>query len=149
MDINKAYIYEQLNYIHTHKGIDVQPYINMMIGKNEIPYEVIVFVNKHIPIESLSTYNAIYNKRKNSPLFRNIVNPELPIEEKAIVLSSLLTQSLIGAKHAKKENFIDSVNVEIIFKALQKYIYDNDENAVNDSFEVYQIIFQTLFPRKK
>lgn len=149
MNINKAYVYEKLDFIHKNNNIDVQPYIDMMVGQEEIPYKVIVFINKYIPIERFGTYNAIYNKRKNSPLFRNIVNANLPISEKAIVLSSLLTQSLIGMKHSNnKEDIIDAINVDVLFKAIQKYIYNNDENAVDEAFDAYQIIFRTLFPKK-
>lgn len=149
--INKAYIYEQLNTIHSNKHIDIQPYIDMMIGKEEIPYEVVVFINKHIPIDKLTTYNNIYEKRKKNRLFRNIVNNNLPVEERAIVLSSLLNQSLIGIKHANKEDknsIIDAVNIDLIFRALEKYIYENDENIVNEVFDTFQLIFKTLFPKK-
>ena len=148
-DIDKAYIYEQLNNIHKDKNINIQPYIDMMIGKEEIPYEVIVFINRHAPIDKLLTYNNIYNKRKKSRLFRNIVNDALPIEERAIVLSSLLSQSLIGMKHVKndKDAIIDAMNVDIIFKALEKYIYEKDENIVNEVFEIFHIIFKTLYKK--
>lgn len=149
--INKAYIYEQLNTIHRNKHIDIQPYIDLMIGKEEIPYEVVVFINKHIPIDKLTTYNNIYEKRKKNRLFRNIVNDNLPVEERAIVLSSLLNQSLIGIKHSNKEDknsIIDAVNIDLIFRALEKYIYENDENIINEVFDTFQLIFKTLFPKK-
>lgn len=149
MIINKAYIYEKLDKIHKDKNIDVQNYIDLMVGKDEIPYEVVVFINKHEPIEKFATYNAIHNKRRESRLFRNIMNTTLPVEEKAIILSSLLTQSLIGIKHSdNKEDIIDALNVDMLFKALEKYIYDEDIDAVNDTFDIYQVIFKTLFPKK-
>lgn len=150
--INKAYIYERLAAIQNEKHINTQPYIDMMIGQEEIPYKVVVFINRHAPIENFRTYNSIYDKRRKSPLFRNLLNANLPIEEKAIVLSSLLSQSLISMKHAKEEHkdaFIDTVNIDLIFKALSKYMYENDTNIIDETFETFHIIFKTLFAKKR
>ena len=76
---------------------------------------------------------------------------DLPVSEKAIILSSLLTQSLIGAKHsaeADKDALIDAVNVDLILDTLSAYIYEHDNHIVEDTFDAFQIIFKTLFPRK-
>lgn len=148
--IDKSFIYEQLNKIHKEKHIDVAPYFALMVGKNEIPYEVVVFINKHTPIDSLSTYNKIYEKRKRSPLFKNIIDEELPIEEKAIVLSSLLTQSLIGIKHADKEfrdAILDTMNVNIILDAISQYMNDENEEIIQEVSKMYCTIFKALFNR--
>lgn len=150
-NITKAYVYKSLNNISKQHSIDVSKYIRLMVGADTIPYEVIVFINKYEPIEKLITYNEIYNKRRNSPLFRNIVRSDNSESEKAIILSSLLTQSLISIKHCQdednKEEVIDAINVDVIMNALQNYIHNNDTDALNDTFETFQIIFKTLFPK--
>jgi len=149
-EINKAYIYEQLDIIHREKKLDTSSYISKMIGREDIPYEVIVFVNKHLPIEKFVTYNEIYNKRRNSPLFRNLVDINLPIEEQAIVLSSLLTQSLIGIKHIHSEDrssIVDAINVDVILNALSQYIHSYNTDIITEVFRMYQTIFKTLFPK--
>lgn len=148
--INKAFIYEQLNKIHEEKHIDIAPYIVQMVGNSEIPYEVIVFINKHLPISNFSTYNNIYDKRKKSPLFKNIISENLPTEEKAIVLSSLLTQSLIGVKHAnieERESILDMMNVDVLLDALARYMNTNDDAVIDEVFDMYKTIFRTLFNR--
>ncbi len=148
-DINKSYIYKQLNQIRDTYNIDVSKYITSMIGNNEIPYETLVFVNKYIPIELLTTYNKIFEKRRKSPLFRNIVKKDNTVEEKAIILSSLLTQSLICKKKLSnvESDAVDGINADVIISALHDYIYNNNDKVVIDLFETYQIIFKTLFPK--
>ena len=71
--VNKSYIYKQLNTIHDKYKVDINEYVAKMIRSNEIPYEVITFVNTYTPINELRTYNEIRNKRNNSNLFRNIL----------------------------------------------------------------------------
>lgn len=150
-EINKAFIYRMLNEIHS-TGVDVTNYRAMLVGANDIPYELITFINKHRPIEKLRTYNEIYSKRRNSPLFRNLMKMNLPVDEKAIILSSLLTQSLIGAKHAEddeqRDSMIDAINIEMIITSLMSYINEHDSSLVSDTFDTFQHIFRTLFPRK-
>ena len=146
--ITKAYIYEQLTNIHRSENIDIQPYIDLMIGRDDIPYEVIVFVNKHVPLPIFSVYNSIYDKRKKSRLYRNILNNALITEEKAIVLSSILTQVLIDKKHNRSkhvEYLNEGVDCDMIIDALQSYMYDNDDTKVLKAFEVLQTIFRALF----
>ena len=147
--INKAFIYRMLNEIHS-TGLDVSKYRALLVGTDEIPYEVVIFINKYRPLDKLKTYNEIYSKRRNSPLFRNLMKMDLPTYEKAIILSSLLTQSLIGAKHASEEDaeeVIDAINVDMIMNALNKYINDHDGSYVDNAFDTFQHIFRTLFPR--
>lgn len=148
-NIDKSYIYDKLNKISINENIDIAPYVEMMLGSDEIPYEVVVFVNKHIPIEKFTTYNEIYKKRNNSNLFRNLVRKNITVEEKAIVLSSLLTQTLISLKHSNsnKEDLIDALNVSLLMNTLSSYLYDNDSDAVNNLYDMFQIIFKTLFPK--
>lgn len=148
-NIDKSYIYDKLNKIATTEDIDISKYFDLMIGNDEIPYEVVVFVNKHIPIERFITYNEIYKKRNNSTLFRNLVRKNITVEEKAIVLSSLLTQSLISLKHCSdnREEMIEALNVDLIISTLSEYLHNGNEDVVNKLYSVFQLIFKTLFPR--
>ena len=149
-EINKAFVYRTLNELSS-EGFDVSPYRALLVGAHDIPYEVIIFINKHKPLDKLTTYNKIYNKRRSSNLFRNLMKEDLSIEEKAITLSSLLTQSLIGAKHSAQEDrdeLIDSINVDLIVSALVEYIDNHNTALIDDAFGTFQCIFRTLFPRK-
>lgn len=148
--ITKPYIYKMLHQISEEQSIDVGKYISMTVGCNDIPYEAIVFVNKYTPLDQLSTYNAIYEKRNKSRLFRNIVKDNLSIEDKAVVLSSILNQSLINIKHRDalpREDLVNAVNVELILNALNRYMFESYDEDVADCFEMFRIIFKTLFPK--
>lgn len=150
--ITKSEVYRILGDLKK-QGNDVSEYLSMMYGCENIPYEVIVFINNKQPLDKLVTYNQIYNKRRNSPLFRNIMKMDNTVEEKAIILSSLLTQSLIGAKHTNKDadklEVIDALNVNTLISALSDYANSGNEDSILDTFDTYQLIFKTLFPRNK
>lgn len=148
--VTKPYIYKLLNQIRAEKQLDVADLVAKVVSSNQIPYEAVVFINKYIPIEQLTTYNAIYDKRNRSRLFRNIVKDDLSTADKAIVLSSILNQCLISIK---KENIVDranlmaAVNIEIILNALNSYMFAETDEEVNDCFEMFRTIFKTLYPR--
>ena len=75
----------------------------------------------------------------------------LPTTEKAIVLSSLLTQCLISIKHnstGSNMEAIDSINVDLIIDTLYNYMANEDNSRVDEIFEMYQIMFKTLFPKE-
>lgn len=148
--VTKPYIYKLLDQIRAEKQLDVSSYVSAVVASENIPYEVIVFVNKHIPIDQLTTYNAIYNKRNNSRLFRNIVKDNLSVEDKAIVLSSILNQSLISIKHdttLEKNYLTTAVNIKLILDALDSYMFDDNIAVIEECFEMFRTIFKTLFPR--
>lgn len=150
-EITKSYLYNKLREINQSKNIDVSNLVVKTMLSDEVPYEVIVFVNKHSPIDMFVTYNEIYKKRRNSPLFRNIVSKDNTIEEKAIILSSLLTQSFIGIKHSKedREAIANSINVDMIMEALNSYIYEGNTIKLEEAFDTFQVIFTTLFPKNR
>lgn len=152
-ELSKSFIYSQLHKIHKEKNINVDDYIMQLMGSDIVPYTVIVFVNKYYPIANLAMYNEIFNKRhRKSPLFKNLMKTNLPVSEKAIVLSSLLTQCLISIKHSSTESnmeAIDSINVDLIIDTLYNYMTHQDIDRVNEIFEMYQIMFKTLFPRSE
>lgn len=151
IQLTKSAVYKQLAEIgHTH-NVDISHWLSMLIGSTDIPYEVIVFINKYQPISELTTYNAVYNKRNKSRLFRNIVSDSLSVPEQAVVLSSLLTQCLISAsKHqTESEQLIDAVNTDLIMRTLTAYITENNEENVQRVFQMYRTIFKTLFPKTR
>ena len=149
--LTKSAIYKQLTEIGHTNNIDISHWLSMLVGSTDIPYEVIVFINKYQPISELTTYNAVYNKRNKSRLFRNIVSDSLSIPEQAVVLSSLLTQCLISAsKHqTASEQLIDAVNTDLIMRTLTAYITENNEQNIQRVFQMYRTIFKTLFPKTR
>ena len=151
-ELSKSFIYSQLYRINNEKQINIDEYVSQMVGSDSIPYTVIVFVNKYYPIANLAMYNEIYNKRhRKSPIFKNLMKKNLPTAEKAIVLSSLLTQCLISIKHnniGSNMEAIDSINVDLIIDTLYNYMTNGDNSRVDEIFEMYQIMFKTLFPKE-
>lgn len=148
--MTKPYIYKLLNQIRAEKQLDVADLVAKVVSSEHIPYEAVVFVNKYVPLDQLTTYNAIYNKRNRSRLFRNIVKDDLSTADKAIVLSSILNQCLISIK---KEDNIDradlmtAVNIDIILNALNSYMFEETNSEVDDCFDMFRTIFKTLYPR--
>jgi len=150
--IDKNLAYASLTQIKENKNININKYINEMAGKETIPYNVLTFINKHYPIEQLEVYNKIYNSRKNNPLYKNLVNENLAIEEMIISLNSLLTQTFIKSKDCvnkgKKEDakiYFDIMNSNIILESLQDYINNNNEELLKETFYMVREVFKKLY----
>jgi len=150
--VDKNLAYAKLTEIKELKNININRYINEIAGKETVPYKVITFINKHHPIEQLEVYNKIYNSRKNNPLYKNLVNEELPLEEMIISLNSLLTQTFIKSKECiNKGNqedaklYFDIMNSNIILESLQDYITNNNEERLKETFYMVREVFKKLY----
>ena len=133
------------------KGINISEEMRRVLVNDEIKYETIIFINKYRPIDELFTYNKIYEKRKNNPLFKNLVNENLPVEEKAIALSSFQTQALIRIKELKKQGkdaeakiYGETMQIDDVSNALSEYARGNTELVEKISIEIRDT-FKKLF----
>lgn len=148
MEIDKSLIYSKLFDIQDNYNIDISKYIEMIAGSESIPSDILIFINKYYPISQLETYNQIYNRRNSSPLYKNLVNENLPLEERAIALTSLLTQVMIAGKsftdNDEKLWYYDLMNVKLISDAIYNYSIGNDEN-LNNVFNMIRDVFKKLF----
>ena len=154
--ITKSSAYAYLNRIKTESNgsVNISPYMHKVASNEIVPTDVLIFINKHIDLPQLYTYNEIYRRRagqNKSPLFKNIMNETLDDENKAIVMSSILTQTFIHTKQLIKENKQDDVveyaelmNVPAITEALNDYARGN-ATKLNEVFYETREVFVRLF----
>lgn len=149
--IDKSFCYNNLLKIK-ESGINVDNYIGLLSQSDQVPYSIIVFINHHIPIEQLSVFNSIYNKRKRNPLYKQLTREANNDIEKSIALSSFLTQGLIAAKRfAKQDKWKDYeiqlqlINADVITKALSEFIEQNNNKQLLEVFNQIRETFIKLF----
>lgn len=150
--ISKSKVYAELKHIKDNYGIDIQNQMKLVAFNATIPIETIIFINKYRPIEQFYTYNKIYENRRKNPLYKNLVNENLNDYEKAIALSSLVTQTFIHNKNMVRENkddnvrefYIDSMNLDVILDALSSYGKGETEK-LNEVFFMTRDVFKRLF----
>lgn len=151
--ITKPKVYMALNYIKENHDINVTPYIHKTADSDNIPAEVIVFINKYLPIEQFYTYNKVYENRRKNPLYKNLVNENATNEEMAIALSSLVTQIMIHNKELVKESrtddtkqFFNAMNTQVILNALRDYAIGRPEKLV-ETFNSTREVFKKLYKK--
>ena len=149
--IDKSYAYATLREIKDSKGIDVSKYVREVASNDSVPYSTIIFMNRHKGFPQLDTYNKIYERRRSNPLYKNLVNEKLPIEDKAIALSSFMTQTLIHMKELRNNNQYDEMfdyaeimNLGLVANALEEYGV-GDTNPLNEAFDQVRQMFKMLF----
>lgn len=154
--LNKNSAYAYLNRIKNESNgeINVSPYFQRVANSETVPYEVLVFINKHIGLPQLYTYNEIYRRRhgnKKNPLYKNLMNENLADEEKATALCSLLTQTFIHIRELTKEGkgediqeYANIMNVKEITEALNEFA-DGDTNKLNEVFMDVRNILRHLY----
>lgn len=149
--ITKNTAYARLAEIKEKYDVNISPYMHRIAESENVPYDVLIFINKYESIPQLEVYNHIYNNRKKNPLYKNLVNENLPIEEKAIALSSLLTQTLIKTKFSVRENRQDEVkeyselmNLDRITESLMQYV-NGDSTMLEGTFSDVRDIFKQLY----
>lgn len=151
LDKNRAYAY--LNRIKTESNgeINVSRYMHKVAESNGVPTDVLIFINKHIGLPQLFTYNEIYDRRRTSPLYKNLVNENLDNENMAIALTSLLTQTFIHTRQLVRENrsedvkeYAELMNVKAITEALNDYA-SGDPRKMNKVFLETREVFKSLF----
>lgn len=151
--ITKPKVYMALNYIKENHNINVTPYIHKTAESESIPAEVIVFINKYLPIEQFYTYNKVYENRRKNPLYKNLVNENATEYEMAIALSSLVTQIMIHNKELLKESrtddtnqFFNAMNTQKILLALRDYTIGRPENLI-ETFNSTRDVFKKLYKK--
>ena len=81
-------------------------------------------------LQIYNTYNTIYDSRNKNPLYRNLKNANLKINELAIALSSLVTKILISCSKIQDTEerllFATAMNVNELNNAITKYALTDD-----------------------
>lgn len=149
--ITKSKAYADLKYIKENFNVDTTNQLKAVALNETIPVETIIFINKYKPLEQFYTYNKVYENRRKNPLYKNLVNENLPTAEKAIALSSFITQAMIHNKELLKENkeddaqlFLGVMNIENIAEAINDYVKGNDEKLL-EAFDETRNVFKNLF----
>lgn len=112
------------------KGINISKYTNTLFKTQELPLDVIKFINDNRQLDVLAFYELLrknYNKKK-SPLYKNIVTETLKDPQDVIViLSALALQiSLFANKLEDNKLFLKHSRVIEITEALNNYYKNYD-----------------------
>lgn len=145
--ITKSTAYSKLKEIK-ESGIDTNKYLRDLVNSDSVPYNVLIFINKYSPIEQLYTYNKIHENRRKNPLYKNIVNENAEVEDMALALSSILTQTLIHAKDLSeiyRTEYYSIMNTDLILEALSSYTINNDSKKLTEIFLGIRDVFKNLY----
>lgn len=152
--LTKQDILNKLYEIAEKEGVDFTKEVQRTIRNEVVPMEVIKILNKYdksfLPI--YDTYNTVYLKRFNNPLYRNLRNPYIEVNEAAIALSSLVTKMLISISKMPEEDitlFSTVMNIQGINEALTKYAVDRDEEDIMEQHRQVRELLELLFLEDK
>ena len=112
------------------KGINISKYTSALFKTQELPLDVIKFINDNRQLDVLAFYELLrknYNKKKSS-LYKNIVTETLKDPQDVIViLSALASQlSLFANKLEDNKLFLKHSRVIEITEALNNYYKNYD-----------------------
>lgn len=150
MQITKKDVIQKLYDIEENNNVKVGRLVQKTVRNEIIPIEVIKFINKYDKsfLQIYDTYNTIYNSRNRNPLYRNLRNKNLDIEEMAIAMSSLVTKILISRSmmsEEDKEIFCKAMNIDKINNSLTTYSLTGDYsqmlNCFNDVNELLHLLY--------
>ena len=135
--------------ISKSENISVDEQIDSIDYYGCVTQSVLLFINKYRPLEQLATYNHIYNNRRKNPLYGNLVNERLPVEERAIALSSYVTQVFIHSKNLIRDNkaedseyYLKEISqLDVVTNALMRYAKYNDIDELNRVFMMMRDVF--------
>lgn len=152
--LTKQDILNKLYEIAEKEGLDFTKEVQRTIRNEVVPMEVIKILNKYdksfLPI--YDTYNTVYLKRFNNPLYRNLRNPYIDVNEAAIALSSLVTKMLISISKMPEEDivlFSTVMNIQGINEALTKYAINRDEEDIMEQHKQVRELLELLFLEDK
>ena len=150
MQITKKDIIQKLYDIEENNKVKVGRLVQKTVRNEIIPIEVIKFINKYDKsfLQIYDTYNTIYNSRNRNPLYRNLRNKNLDIEEMAIAMSSLVTKILISRSmmfDEDKDLFCKAMNIGKINNSLTQYALTGDYSEMlkcfNDVNELLHLLY--------
>lgn len=147
MQITKKDIIQKLYEIEENTELKLGREVQKVVRSENIPIDVIKLINKYDKnfLQIYDTYNTIYLSRNKNPLYRNLRNPNLNIEEVAIAISSLVTKILISCSKIgdikEKNTFANAMNVDRINQALTKYaLYGQTEELLDNAKQVRELL---------
>lgn len=152
--LTKQDILNKLYEIAEKENLDFTREVQKTIRNEVVPMEVIKILNKYdktfLPI--YDTYNTVYLKRFNNPLYRNLRNPYISESEAAIALSSLVTKMLISISKMPENDikiFSTAMNIQGINEALTNYAIDKDIEGIMEQHRQVRELLELLFLEDK
>lgn len=150
MQITKKDIIQKLYDIEKTNNVKVGRLIQKTVRNEIIPMEVIKFINKYDKsfLQIYDTYNTIYKSKNKNPLYRNLRNKNLDIQEMAIAMSSLVTKILISRSimnEEDKEIFCKAMNIEEINNSLTEYSLTGDYSQMLECFRQVNELLHLLY----
>ena len=151
MQITKKDIIQKLYEIEEKTDLKLGREVQKVVRNENIPVDIIKLINKYDKefLQIYDTYNTIYNSRNKNPLYRNLRNPNLVVEEVAIALSSLVTKILISCSKIQDENekkvFANAMNIEQLNSALTKYALLGDTTDLLENAKQVRELLEMLY----
>lgn len=151
MQITKKEIIQKLYDIEEKEDLKLGREVQKVIRNEIIPVEIIKLINKYDKgfLQIYDTYNTIYNSRNKNPLYRNLRNKDLEIEELAIALSSLVTKILISCSKIEDEEekkiFAKAMNIDRINNALTDFGLNRDSSKLLECGKEVRELLQILY----
>lgn len=143
--LTKQDILNKLYEIAEEENLDFTREVQKTIRNEIVPMEVIKILNKYdkkfIPI--YDTYNTIYLSRHKNPLYRNLRNKYIEVEEAAIAISSLVTKILISISKMPEQDrklFATAMNVKGLNEAVIEYTTGNTESIMEQHSQVRELL---------
>lgn len=147
MQITKKDIIQKLYEIEENTDLKLGREVQKVVRSEVIPIEIIKLINNYDKefLRIYDTYNTIYLSRNKNPLYRNLRNSNLIIEEKAIALSSLVTKILISSSKIEEESerqiFANAMMVDKINLALTNYsMFGREEELLDITSQVRELL---------
>ena len=147
MVITKKDIIQKLYDIEERENLKLGREVQRVVRSEIIPIDVISFINRYDKefLQIYDTYNVIYLSKNKNPLYRNLRNKDLSIEELAIAISSLVTKILISCSKIKNENekklFAQAMNIDRLNNSLTQYaMYGESEDLLQCAKEVRELL---------
>lgn len=151
--LTKQDILNKLYEIAEKENLDFTREVQKTIRNEIVPMEVIKILNKYdksfLPV--YDTYNTIYLSRSRNPLYRNLRNKYIEVEEAAIAISSLVTKILISISKMPEEDktlFAMIMNVEGLNEAITEYSKGNKDLIMEQHSQVRELL-ELLFLEDK
>lgn len=151
--LTKQDILNKLYEIAEKENLDFTREVQKTIRNEIVPMEVIKILNKYdksfLPV--YDTYNTIYLSRSRNPLYRNLRNKYIEVEEAAIAISSLVTKILISISKMPEEDktlFAIIMNVEGLNEAITEYSKGNKDLIMEQHSQVRELL-ELLFLEDK
>lgn len=151
MQITKKEIIQKLYDIEEKEDLKLGREVQKVIRNEIIPVEIIKLINKYDKgfLQIYDTYNTIYNSRNKNPLYRNLRNKDLEVEELAIALSSLVTKILISCSKIEDEEekkiFAKAMNIDRINNALTDFGLNRDSSKLLECGKEVRELLQILY----